>query len=338
MNVENKDVIELFMSTNTLFPRLLGDVGGTNARFGWQSHGGGVLERIHVLPCADYADIALAIEAYLLRAGVSAPAAACIGIANPVTGDHISMTNHHWSFSICELQQRLSLQKLKVINDFTALAMSIPDIPKDQLIQICGGKAAPDAAIALIGAGTGLGVSGLMPSDDKCNWVPISGEGGHSTLAVQSLIEFQVIEIIRRRYGHVSGERVLSGQGLTDLYSALCELKSLPLHEPLSPADISKLALMKRDPLAIEALDLFAGFLGSLAGNLALTLGARGGVYLGGGIVPHWLGWFEQSSFKSRFIAKGRFENYLRKIPVWVINAPHSPALWGAARSLLTSS
>ena len=319
-----------------MYPRLLGDVGGTNARFGWQSREGAALARIHVLPCADYADIALAIEAYLACAGVSAPAAACIGIANPVTGDHVSMTNHHWSFSICALQQRLSLQKLKVINDFTALAMSIPDIPTAHLIQICGGKAEPNASIALIGAGTGLGVSGLIPTVDKCNWLPIAGEGGHSTLAVQTLIEFQVIEIIRRRYGHVSAERVLSGQGLTDLYSALCELKSLPLQVPLSPAAISNLALMEQETLALEALDLFAGFLGSVAGNLALTLGARGGVYLGGGIVPHWLGWFEQSSFKSRFIAKGRFENYLKKIPVWVINAPHSPALWGAARLLST--
>ena len=113
------------MSTKALYPRLLGDVGGTNARFGWQSREGAALEHIHVLPCADHADIALAIEAYLARAGVSAPAAACIGIANPVTGDQITMTNHHWSFSIQALQKRLSLQKLKVINDFTALALAL---------------------------------------------------------------------------------------------------------------------------------------------------------------------------------------------------------------------
>ena len=321
------------MSTQALYPRLLGDVGGTNARFGWQSRKGAALEHIHVLPCADYADIALAIEAYLVRAGVSAPAAACIGIANPVTGDHISMTNHHWSFSIQALQQRLSLQKLKVINDFTALALALLSLPAEQRTQLGGQTPCAHSAIALIGPGTGLGVSGLIPHGDT-GWSAISGEGGHITLAAQTTLEFQVIEHIRQQYGHVSAERVLCGQGLVDLHLALATVQHQVAAADLTPVDIVHRALNDKDTVCLQTLDIFAGFLGSVAGDLALTLGARGGVYVGGGIVPRLMGWFEHSSFRARFEAKGRFASYLQKIPVWVIQANESPALWGAANAL----
>lgn len=321
------------MSTHALYPRLLGDVGGTNARFGWQSRKGAALEHVHVLPCADYADIALAIEAYLARAGVSAPAAACIGIANPVTGDHITMTNHHWSFSTQALQQRLSLQRLKVINDFTALALALLSLPAEQRTQLGGQTACAHSAIALIGPGTGLGVSGLIPHGDT-GWSAISGEGGHITLAAQTTLEFQVIEHIRQQYGHVSAERVLCGQGLVDLHLALATVQQQVATANLSPGDIVQRALTDKDTACLQTLDMFAGFLGSVAGDLALTLGARGGVYMGGGIVPRLMGWFEHSSFRARFEAKGRFASYLQKIPVWVIQASESPALWGAANAL----
>lgn len=321
------------MSTNTLYPRLLGDVGGTNARFGWQSHEGAALEHIHVLPCADYADIALAIEAYLALVGVGAPAAACLGIANPVTGDHISMTNHHWSFSIQVLQKRLALQKLKVINDFTALALALLSLPAEQRTQLGGQAPCAHSAIALIGPGTGLGVSGLIPHGDT-GWSAISGEGGHITLAAHSALEYQAIEHIRQQYGHVSAERVLCGQGLVDLHLALAAIQQQVVAEDLTPVYIVQRALTDKDPVCLQTLDMFSGFLGSVAGDLALTLGARGGVYLGGGIVPRLMGWFEYSSFRTRFEAKGRFASYLQKIPVWVIQASESPALWGAANAL----
>jgi len=321
------------MSTNALYPRLLGDVGGTNARFGWQSREGAALEHIHVLPCADHADIALAIEAYLARAGVSAPAAACIGIANPVTGDQISMTNHHWSFSIQALQKRLSLQKLKVINDFTALALALLSLPASQGTQLGGQTPCAHSAIALIGPGTGLGVSGLIPHGDS-GWSAIAGEGGHITLAAHTLLEYQVIEHIREQYGHVSAERVLCGQGLVDLHLALATVQQQAAAPDITPVEIVQRALTDKDAACLQTLDMFAGFLGSVAGDLALTLGARGGVYIGGGIVPRLMGWFETSSFRTRFEAKGRFANYLQQIPVWVIQANESPALWGAANAL----
>jgi len=314
-----------------LFPRLLGDIGGTNARFAWQSQPGAPLEHIRVLPGAEYAEVAEAIEAYLKLCNLPTPAAVGIGIANPITGDQVVMTNHHWSFSIAALQQRLGAQRLKVINDFTALALALPSLTADQKIQIGGLTPMDNAPVALLGAGTGLGVSGLIPNGDQ--WLPIAGEGGHVSLAAQSAEEFRVIECIRQKYGHTSAERVLSGQGLVDLYQALSQEQG---HTPAlsSAGEISQAALKDQDPLCLACLDMFSGFLGSVAGDLALTLGARGGVYIGGGIVPRFLGWFETSSFRQRFEAKGRFASYLRNIPVWVIQAEESPALLGAARAL----
>ena len=316
------------------FPRLLGDVGGTNARFGWQANAHSGIEHVLVLPCAAHETLEAAIRTYLDLKSLPMPRAGALGIANPITGDVIRMTNHHWSFSITEMQRSLGLQQLNVINDFTALALALPSIARDNLVQVGGTVAQAYAPKALIGAGTGLGVSGLMPTDANDHWVAIAGEGGHVTLAAQTESEYRVIELIRQRYGHVSAERVLSGQGLVDLYLALRQLQKQQPVDVAGAAEITAWALQDKDPLALQSIDMFAGFLGSVTGDLALTLGARGGVYLGGGIVPRWLGWFETSQFRERFEAKGRFNAYLKDIPVWVINAAESPALMGAARSL----
>lgn len=316
------------------FPRLLGDVGGTNARFGWQANAHSGIEHVLVLPCAAHETLEAAIRTYLELKSLPMPRTGALGIANPITGDVIRMTNHHWSFSISEMQRNLGLQQLNVINDFTALALALPSIAKDNLVQVGGTVAEAYAPKALIGAGTGLGVSGLMPTDANDHWVAIAGEGGHVTLAAQTENEYRVIELIRQRYGHVSAERVLSGQGLVDLYLALRQLQKQQPVDVAGAAEITAWALQNKDPLALQSIDMFAGFLGSVTGDLALTLGARGGVYLGGGIVPRWLGWFETSQFRERFEAKGRFNAYLKDIPVWVINAAESPALLGAARSL----
>ena len=316
------------------FPRLLGDVGGTNARFGWQANADSGIEHVLVLPCAAHETLEAAIRTYLELKSLPMPRTGALGIANPITGDVIRMTNHHWSFSISEMQRSLGLQQLNVINDFTALALALPSIAKDNLVQVGGTVAEAYAPKALIGAGTGLGVSGLMPTDANDHWVAIAGEGGHVTLAAQTESEYRVIELIRQRYGHVSAERVLSGQGLVDLYLALRQLQKQQPVDVAGAAEITAWALQDKDPLALQSIDMFAGFLGSVTGDLALTLGARGGVYLGGGIVPRWLGWFETSQFRERFEAKGRFNAYLKDIPVWVINAAESPALLGAARSL----
>ena len=332
-----------------LFPRLLGDVGGTHARFAWQSHEGAAIEHVEVLPCAQYPSLADALQAYLRldsRLNLQGrPACAALGIATPVLGDWLAMTNHPWAFSARALRSELGLERLLVLNDFTALALALPELDEQAKRQIGGGSPISGANIALLGPGTGLGVSGLVR--DASASLPIAGEGGHVTLAAGNALEFAVIEMLQARYGHVSAERVLSGAGLVSLYGALAQIRGLPL-EPLTPAQIMQRAMGADasaggaaaaaggncDAMALETLDLFCGFLGQVAGDLALTLGARGGVYIGGGIVPRMGRRFEQSPFRARFEAKGRYSAYLQSIPVWLIDSPMPVALLGAAQAL----
>jgi glucokinase len=316
------------MSVDT-HPRLLGDIGGTNARFAWQAAPGAALAAIATLPADDHATLLDAARAYLDQAGLGAPRACGIGIANPVIGDRVQMTNRHWSFSIAELQRALGVARLAVINDFTALALSLPDLGASDLVAIGGGQAVPGAARAVIGPGTGLGVSGLLQRGARP--LAIEGEGGHATLAACSAHEAAVIEQLRRRFDHVSAERALSGPGLVNLHQA-CAAVAGRAADALEPGDVLDRAAHDEDCRA--ALELFCAFLGTMAGNLALTLGARGGVYIGGGIVPRILDRLQRSDFRPRFEGKGRLRAYLAPIPTWVIAAQHSPALLGASRAL----
>jgi glucokinase len=319
-------------STSAPFPRLVADVGGTNARFGWIAADGAEITDIATLPCAEHATLADAVRAYLRSTGLGAPAAMAMGIANPVTGDAVRMTNHHWSFSIAALQAELGLQRLIVLNDFTSLALALPSLRAEDLRQVGGGTARPRAPMALIGPGTGLGVSGLIPAGAD-TWVALAGEGGHVTLPATTPREAAVIEQIRQRHGHASAERAISGAGLVTLYEAVCALEDAPA-VPSTPADVTARAQAGTCPHSVEAVTHLCALLGSVAGNLALTLGALGGVYIGGGIVPRLGALFDRSPFRDRFEAKGRFHDYLAGIPVFVIDTPVSPALRGTARAL----
>jgi glucokinase len=318
---------------SSTYPRLVGDVGGTNARFAWQAAPGAPLSDVLTLPCADHATLEAAMQHYLATLGRGRPHCAAIGIANPVVGDQVRMTNHHWSFSIEAVRQLLGLDRFLVINDFTALALSLPVLPKNELRQIGSGEAVVGAPLGLLGPGTGLGVSGLLPARGGQRAIPINGEGGHVTLAAADTREEAVIRRLRERFGHASAERALSGPGLVNLYVALCEVHGLAA-QPLQAADVSSRAAAGEDPICIEALDLFFSFLGNVAGNLALSLGARGGVYIGGGIVPRLGDAIDRSRFRERFEAKGRFGSYLQGIPTLLVDARVSPALLGAARAL----
>ena len=313
------------------FPRLLGDIGGTHARWAWQAHGGAALEDVVVVADTDSASLYASAAAYLERGGHSRPRWAGIGIATAVTGDEVRMTNHPWSFSINELKRSLGLERCLVINDFTALAMSLPALGPADLRAVGGGAAVADAPIGLLGPGTGLGVSGLMPNGPG-RWSPLSGEGGHVTLAATDDREAALLARLRSQHGHVSAERALSGNGLLNLYLAICALDGVaPL--AVKPADVTAAAKDGSDAQCLATVRQFTAFLGNVAGNLALTLGARGGVYLGGGVVPRLGSAFDASLFRQRFEAKGRFGGYLEAIPSWVIVAP-APALLGAARAL----
>jgi glucokinase len=313
-------------------PRLLADIGGTNARFAWQTHRDAALTDVASYPCAQNESLEAAIRHYLTEHHKACPPSCAIGIANPILGDLVQMTNHHWSFSISQLQRNLGLTQLKVINDFSALALSLPTLEASDLHAIGHGVPVTGATMAVLGPGTGLGVSGLLPSSAG-KLVAVTGEGGHVTLAPDNDFEAAVIACLTRRFGHASAERALSGPGLVNLYEATCELAKRPA-QPLSAADIIERARSGEDAQCSSTAELFCAFLGSVAGNLALTLGARGGVYVGGGIVPRMLDQIERSTFRERFVAKGRFRDYLNAIPTYVIDAQVSPALAGAARAL----
>jgi glucokinase len=316
------------------FPRWLGDIGGTNARFGWQTDADGHVDDVLVLPCAEFDSLAAAAAAYLQRTGKTAPACAAFGIANPVFGDAIAMTNHHWKFSVSALRQTLGLQRLVMLNDFAALALALPTLPPSALRQVGSGERVPNAAIGILGPGTGMGVSGLLPVGHQNKWLPLAGEGGHVTLAATTDWEHQVLTHLRARYGHVSLERVVSGLGLVDLYHAICDIKGTGGREIITAAHVLERANAEPGSSANDAIEMFCAFLGDAAGNLALTLGARGGIFIGGGIVPRLGQRFEASAFRARFEAKGRFEKYLQAIPTLVIESKVSPALYGASRAL----
>ena len=313
------------------YPRLLGDIGGTHARWAWQAAPGDALRDLRVHRGVNYAALVDSAAAYRAEVGLPPPRWAAIGIATPVTGDWVRMTNHHWAFSIDALRSALGVERCLVLNDFTALALALPALAPGDLRPLGGGPAAPGAPRALLGAGTGLGVSGLLPLAGG-GWLPISGEGGHVTLAAADADEAAVIDWLRRQHGHVSAERVLSGTGLLNLYAARAALLGLPA-ETLLPAEVATRAAAGHDAACVAALRDFASFLGNVAGNLVLTLGARGGVYLGGGVVPRLGATFDAALFRRRFEAKGRFAGYLEPVPAWLITAAH-PALIGASRAL----
>ncbi len=313
--------------------RLLADIGGTNARFALET-GPGQFEQARVLPCADYPHLQAAVEAYLAQTGRPRLRHAAIAIANPVDGDRVRMTNHHWEFSIEATRRALGFETLLVVNDFTALAMSLPHLKTGQYVQIGGGAPQAKGVIGLVGAGTGLGVSGLIPTED--GWISLGSEGGHVSFAPSDPLELAVLQFAQRELGHVSAERLISGPGLALIYRALAAIDGLEA-APLEPAAITELARNAAagpdNARCAASLRVFSGLLGGMAGNVALTLGALGGVYLGGGVVPKLGELFDQALFRARFEAKGRFASYLARIPTYLITTEH-PAFLGVSAIL----
>jgi glucokinase len=314
-------------------PRLLADIGGTNARFALET-GPQVFKQARVLPCDAYASLELAIRDYLVQLAAQGVQVerirhAAIAIANPVDGDEVKMTNHHWEFSIAALRTALGWETLEVVNDFTALAMALPYLDASQKRQVGGGQAQAGKPIGLIGAGTGLGVSGIIPAGGK--WVPLASEGGHVTFSPFNEEEMTILHRVWREHGHVSAERLLSGMGLELIYRMLASESGES--EMLSAAEISHRALAQDSSLCSSTVAHFCAMLGTVAANLALTLGASGGMYIGGGIVPRLGPLFSEASFRTRFENKGRFSTYLAQIPTYVITAEY-PAFLGVSAIL----
>jgi len=306
-------------------PRLIGDIGGTNARFAIAIDG--EYQRMTAYHSRDYKGLDGAIAAYVeaLPAALK-PQEAAMAIAGPVQDDEIRLTNIDWYFSRRALARQFGFEPLVVINDFTANALSLPYLGSKETRQVGGGKPRDGAPIAILGPGTGLGVSGLVRSADG-QYVALSGEGGHVTMAASDTEDAAVLAKLRWRYPHLSAERLLSGEGLVNLYDALASLDGQSPAR-LTPADITDPE--SKDPLCAAAVERFCAMLGSVAGNLALTLGAEGGVYIAGGIVPRLGERFDRSAFRSRFEAKGRMQPYLARIPTFVITHP-DPAMIGLA-------
>lgn len=318
---------------NQGYPRLLGDIGGTNVRWAWQESADAALEDISVQPCEASASLQDSALRYLAARQRRAPRWAGLGVATTVTGDQVRFTNNSWQFSISGFQEALSLERCLVINDFTALALSLPALKPTDLRTVGAGVAVAGAAIALLGPGTGLGVSGLVP-DAAARYTALGGEGGHVTLAASDDQQATLLGLLRKRFQHVSAERVLSGAGLVNLYQAVCAMEGC-LARDLQPADVTEGAVAGTDAQCVAAVRYFTQFLGNVAGNLALTLGAKGGVYIGGGIVPRLGRTFDDALFRQSFEDKGRYRSMLEAMPVWVITAS-TPALLGAARALDT--
>jgi glucokinase len=309
---------------------LVGDIGGTNARFGLVSPEGKLLYS-RTLPDQDYPTVEDAIAAFLAERGtLPTPLQGAIAIASAITGDRVAMTNHPWSFSVLGLKTRFGFERFEVINDFTALALALPQLGPEDRIAVGGGTAVAGAPIAVLGPGSGLGVSGLVPSGSR--WIALSGEGGHATMCPATDRESAVLVRMRAHFDHVSAERVLSGPGLVNLYNTLAQLEGVPALG-FTAAQITDLAIRGEDPLCVETTRLFCAMLGTVAGNLALTLGARGGVYIGGGIVPRLGQTFIDSEFRERFEAKGRLRAYLQPIPTFVVTNT-LPAFLGCAAFL----
>ncbi|HEV3428726.1 MAG TPA: bifunctional transcriptional regulator/glucokinase [Paraburkholderia sp.] len=310
-------------------PRLLADIGGTNARFALETSPGDI-GQVRVYPCAQYPGVAEVIQQYLKDTKIGRVNHAAIAIANPVDGDQVRMTNHDWTFSIEATRRALGFDTLLVVNDFTALAMALPGLTDTQRVQVGGGQRRQNSVIGLLGPGTGLGVSGLIPADDR--WIALGSEGGHASFSPQDEREDIVLQYARTKWPHVSFERVCAGPGIELIYRALAARDKKKVAESVDPAEITKRA-HEGEALALEAVECFCGILGSFAGNIAVTLGSLGGIYVGGGVVPRLGELFTRSSFRQRFEAKGRFEAYLANVPTYVITAEY-PAFLGVSAIL----
>ena len=323
------DTAKLARSAFADGPRLVADIGATHARLALEL-APGTFGSVRVLRCDDFEGIVPLLRHYLADHAAISLHHAALAVANPINGDQVRMTNRAWEFSTDAVRRELGLHTLLIVNDFTALAMALPGLKAEDLMQVGPGTPAANAVVGVLGPGTGLGVSGVIPTAD--GFVTLGSEGGHMNFAPADEREFAILQFAWKEWSHVSNERLISGPGMEIIFRALARRIGMDV-DPRSSPEIIRGALEDNDPLCLEVLDCFSGMLGGAAANLAVTLGAFGGIFIGGGIVPRMKEWFVTSSFRARFEAKGRFSSYLADIPTYVITTPH-PALRGVATIL----
>lgn len=302
---------------------LLADIGGTNTRCALAGADGP--EAIRRFRNADYDALAELLAEYLdAQATGARPSTGIIAVAGPVLGDAVQMTNLDWSISAPALCRELGLQDIRLLNDFEAQAYALPAIAPDTLLQVGSGRARPEGVKGVLGPGTGLGVASLVPEGN--DWRALPGEGGHVTLAASDVREANLVQTVRERYGHCSAERLISGPGLSLLHELLHG------EEGIGAPEIGR-RMQDGDAPAGDTFETFCRLLGTVASNLALTLGAGGGIYIGGGILPRHAQRFASSGFRERFEAKARYKDYLAAIPTFLITeqAPALIGLWTRA-------
>ncbi len=306
---------------------LVADIGGTNIRIAWVANMAGKPECQREYRCADFSNLDAAIKQYLQDTRLGRPDHMALAVACAVTGDAIQFTNSLWQFSQDALKKQFGLKSLRVLNDFEALALSLPHIPKDGLCQVGAGVAVNRSAMAVIGPGTGLGVAAIVPGAAK-SWLPVSSEGGHMTFSPATEFELAVLSAAWKERQHISAEAFLSGTGLPILYRAIGRVRGETFDAEISAHEIGAFAMAGDDALCLLTINTFCEMLGTIAGNVALVYCARGGVFIGGGIVPKILPLFIESGFRTRFESKGRLSDYLAGIPTTVIIGA-APALSG---------
>jgi glucokinase len=302
---------------------LLGDIGATNARFALLSNG--ILGPVRNFTVAGFPEFADVVRAFFDGDGGSMSAgAAVLAVAGPVNDGRCVLTNCQWTIDRHELGRTFGFVQTHLCNDFEAVALSLPHLTASDVLQVGDGEAVRGAPMAVLGPGTGLGVAGLIPRPYEP--VVVASEGGHATMAGCSPREDAIIDHLRRQFGHVSAERVVSGSGLENLYRAIISVDGLAvdgLEAPKRDApDITRAGLDGSCRVSRMALELFCAMLGTIAGNVALTFGARGGVYIAGGIAPRIKDFLVSSEFRARFESKGRFRAYLQSVPTSVIMHP----------------
>ena len=313
-------------------PYIVADIGGTNARFGLvtglsSDHLKLKIEQQRTYPSNNFDNLEQVTRHYMESLGDVTLSGACLAVAGPVTGDSVRLTNLNWAFSMSDVKRALNLPKLKVINDFAAYAYATPYIDSSNIISLNEGQAIKGCPIAVVGPGTGFGVAALVPNGNS--WTVLPTEGGHITLSSKTPLQQEVIQALSTEFSHISIETLLSGPGLINLYRGLTKVEGVS-PESLKASQISQRALQQPSSLEYRCLKLFCCWLGQSCGDLALALGARGGVYLGGGILLRFSDFLISSDFMNRFLAKGQMQEYLHQMPVKLVTEGNS-ALSGAA-------
>ena len=314
---------------------LVADIGGTNARFSAVPQGQLESEYEFHHSVEEYPQFAGLIGGLLAEIAEATgwncpPESACFAVACPADTEVITFTNSHWEFTKTSLKQALNCGNLSVINDFEAVAHGITELGREDLVQVGGQSPIVDKAIGILGAGTGLGVAGLVYHND--GYHVLDTEGGHADYAPIDSIQSAVVNCLRETYGRVSLERLLSGKGLLNIYTALCTIEGAEAVFT-TPAEVVAGALDSADAKALQTLNMFCEGMGSAAGNLALTFGAKGGIYIAGGVIPRFQEFFINSGFRHKFEDKGRFVSYLQPIPVYLVIRSNL-GLLGAAKKL----